>query len=107
MFRLAESPVHPRIFRGCMSDPSWQSNVVDLVRRCFADIEHPLDTAAVQRCAAEARRAGARSEQMVVALRDAWRQELTARRHHIPDYTARLTQMIDVALEAYYGAGPA
>jgi hypothetical protein len=68
---------------------------------CFADgLEKDLHSR-LRQCAIGARQAGVRAEDLLVAIREAW--------HALPDgrdlssaQRARLTDLINTALEAYY-----
>jgi hypothetical protein len=74
-----------------------------VVLRSMADADR--DTRSqdlVHRCASAARRDGLRPEQLLVAIRDAWRAE-PARQETAPeDYDRLLTTLINAVLDAYY-----
>jgi hypothetical protein len=56
----------------------------------------------VHQCASCARRAGARAEQLVVAIREAWRAEPCGQEYMPEGYDRSLTALLDSVLNAYY-----
>jgi hypothetical protein len=68
---------------------------------CFADGVEDDITPRIRRCAIGARRSGARAEDLVVAIREAW-HALPESRGWLPARKALLTDLINTALEAYY-----
>jgi hypothetical protein len=59
----------------------------------------------VHQCASSARRNGVRSEQLVVAIREAWRAEPAVHRYVFEDYGCSLitlTSLIAPVLDAYH-----
>jgi hypothetical protein len=75
---------------------------IPLVCQCFADGVEQDVTPRLRRCAIEARRAGFSAEDLVVAIRDAWRA-LPEEQRWAPGHQAVLTDFINVALETYDG----
>ena len=72
-----------------------------LVCQCFADGMEQDVTPRICRCAIDARHAGVRAEDLVVAIREAWHAQPNKSRRS-PPREALLTDLINTALEAYY-----
>jgi hypothetical protein len=81
-----------------------RSTLIDSLRHCVdADAKDADVAAAVGRCAREARDAGLRSEQLVVALRNMWEHaSTTSLRRRRAEHPVTLTRLVDLALTAYH-----
>lgn len=81
-----------------------RSTLVESLRHCVDPGARDEDIAeAVGRCAREARAAGLKPEQLLVALRTLWEQtSTTSVRERRAAHPMTLTRLVDIALTAYH-----